>query len=105
MPSAAFSNRERIRLPDVLVQRHAALAGRALDHDAGAEDGVGFARQQRGQDLGQRLGCVLPVAVEHHDDVEPVLDGQVVARPSDCRRSRGWLGCLIRVMGRSEICW
>ena len=79
MPSAAFSKRERIRFPDELVERHAALSGRPLDHGPRAEDGVGLLVQQRGQDLGERFGCVLAIAVEHHDDVEAVLDGQLVA--------------------------
>ena len=62
----------------VLVERHPAPACRSLDHDPGAEDGVRLPGQQRGHDLGERLGRILPVAVEHDHDVEAVLDGQVV---------------------------
>ena len=62
-----------------LVERHAARAGRSLDHDPGAEHGIGLAVHQRGDQVGHRLRCVLAVPVEHDHDVETVLDGQVVA--------------------------
>ncbi len=89
---------------DVLVERHAALAGRALDHHPGAEDGVALAGQDRGAHVGQRLGRVLAVPVEHDDDVEPVLDGQSVAGllVAAVAEVPGWR---ITVMGRSESCW
>ena len=66
-------------VPHILVERHPARRRRALDHDAGAEDGVGFSGQQRCHDVGQRLRRILPVPVQHDHDVEAVLDGQVVS--------------------------
>ena len=66
-------------VPDVLVERHAAFASGSFDHDAGAEHCIGLTREQRGEDVGQRLGRVLAVAVEHHHEIEPVLDGDLVA--------------------------
>ncbi len=63
----------------VLVEGHPALAGGALDHGPGPEDGVGLAGDEGGKDVGQRLRRVLAVTVEHDHDVEPVLDGQAVA--------------------------
>ena len=91
-------------IADVLVERHAALPGGALDHDAGAEYRVGLAGEQWSEHLRQRLGRVLAVAVEHHHDVESVFDRDLVA---------GLLvapvpevgGLAERVMGRSETCW
>ncbi len=67
-------------VPDELVERHTPLAGSALDHGARAEHGIGLFRQERSQDLRERLWRILAVAVEHDHDVEPVLDGQVVPR-------------------------
>ena len=64
---------------DVLVERHAAPAGGPLVEHAGAEHRVGLAPFERGHHVRQRLGCVLPVGVEHHHDVEVVVDRPVVA--------------------------
>jgi len=62
-----------------LVERHAPLAGGPLDHGPGPEDGVRLAPEQGLEQVGHRLGGVLAVPVEHDHDVQPVLDGQVVA--------------------------
>ena len=64
---------------DVLVERHAALPSGALDHDTGAEDRVGLAGEQWSEHLRQRFRRVLAVTVEHHHDVESVLDRDLVA--------------------------
>ena len=43
-----------------------------------AEHGVGTAVDERGDDVFDHLGRVLPVAVEQHDDVEAVVDRPAV---------------------------
>ena len=59
---------------DELVERHAALASRSLDDHPRVENGVALAVFERRDDLGQRFGGVLPIAVEEDDDVEAVID-------------------------------
>jgi hypothetical protein len=91
-------------VPGELVERHTAPAGGSLDHGARTEDGIGLLVQERGEDLRQRLGRVLAIAMEHHHDVEPVLDGQVVPRFLVAAVAEV-VACLIRVIGRSDCCW
>ena len=62
-----------------LVQRHAPLPGRPLDHHPGSEHGVGLTGQERRNHVRQGFGSVLPVTVQHDHDVEAVFDGQLVA--------------------------
>ena len=64
---------------DVLVERHAATAGGPLVEHAGAEHRVGLAAFERGHHRRQGLGGVLTVGVEHHHDVEVLVDRPVVA--------------------------
>ena len=64
---------------DVLVQRHAALEGPAADHHPRAEHRVGAAVEDRGDDVLDDLGGVLPVAVEQDHDVEAVAHRPGVA--------------------------
>ena len=65
---------------DELVERHVAPQGRTPLEHARAEHGVGLALEERLDHLADALGGVLPVAVQQHDHVPPVVDGVLVAR-------------------------
>ena len=64
---------------DELVERHAALAGVALDDHPGAEDRVCIAGQQRGHQVLDALRRVLAVGVQQHHHVQSPFDGPAVA--------------------------
>jgi hypothetical protein len=66
-------------ITDELVQRHAPEPSRTRHEHARPEDSVAFVELEGLDDLWQRLGRVLAVGVEHHDDVEPALDRPPVA--------------------------
>ncbi len=66
-------------VPQVFIQRHAAAQGIAGCGHAGAEHGVGFAGEQRLEQIGQTLRRVLPISVHQGYDVKTFLDGVVKA--------------------------
>ena len=75
----AFSNGRQDPVADELVERHAALRAAPLIRMRDPNTASASPAEQRGDEVGERLGGVLPVAVEHDDDVQAVLDGQLVA--------------------------
>ena len=78
MPSRRFCDRRQHLVAGPLVSRHPAAARRTTSCEAAAERGATVDGE-----AGQRpdvLRRVLPVAVDHHDDVEAVVDGVSVAQ-------------------------
>src|SRR2546427_9691228 len=64
-------------VPEILVQRHAALQ-RATGH-AGAEAQIRLTRQDRLNEVREAFGRILHVSMEGHDDVVPSVDGMTAA--------------------------
>src|SRR2546429_3588493 len=68
----------QVLVSDVLVEGHPA-GERAVGEHSGAEDHVRPALEDRRDELGQQLWCVLTVAVQENSDVEAVVDQPAVA--------------------------
>lgn len=64
---------------DELVLGHAAGEGVAAVYHARADDDVGILLDEGTEHIGEELGGVLSIAMEHDDGVETVVDGILVA--------------------------
>jgi len=80
VPRTRFSEPGQHPIAEPLVDGHATPLGRALLHHPRTEHRRAVAALERLDHLGQALRCVLAVAVQEHDHVEPVLDRQRVGR-------------------------